>query len=81
MKRAGRGKGESKEADEIFSASCQKLLQAKKWSDGETTGKQLERKGNRARTHSALDSIVRLDLALIQNRAEVSSESQRGLYR
>lgn len=51
MKRAGRGKGESKEADEIFSASCQKLLQAKKWSDGETKGKQVERRGNQARTH------------------------------
>lgn len=44
MKRAGWAKGESKGADEIFSASCQKLLQAKKWSGGEKTGKQVERR-------------------------------------
>ena len=37
MKRAGWAKGESKGADEIFSASCQKLLQAKRWSGGEKT--------------------------------------------
>lgn len=43
MKRAGWAKGESKGADEIFRAPCQKLPQAKKRSGAETKGKQAGR--------------------------------------
>jgi len=49
MKSTGWEKGGSKEADEIFSASCQKLLQANKSSSdgGDKIEKQLERKKKR----------------------------------
>lgn len=44
MKRAGWARGKAKGADEIFSASCQKLLQTKKWRGVEMMGRQVERK-------------------------------------
>lgn len=64
MKRAGRAKGKSKGADEIFSVACQKAAADKEvgWS----SNKQLE--GREAERGDTLQvgTIVRLNWALIQ---------------
>ncbi len=65
MKRARWAKGESKGADEIFSASCQKLLQAKKLGGAKRTGKQVERKETKQGGTLQVGTTARLNGALI----------------
>lgn len=79
MKRAGWAKGESKGADEIFSASCQKLLQAKKQDGEEMMGKQVERKETERGDTLQVGTVVRLNLALIQD--STKAQGKEGLHR
>lgn len=70
MERAGRAKGKSKGADEIFSASCQKAAADKEvgWrvDDGGGGGEQLERREAERGDTLQVGTIVRLNWALIQ---------------
>lgn len=82
MKRAGWAKGESKGADEIFSASCQKTTAGKEvewWGDNGKS--RLRGKKLREETLCRFGTIVGLNLALIQESTKAQGKSEEGLHR
>lgn len=82
MKRAGRAKGESKGADEIFSASCQKnYCRRRSGMVGRQWESRLRRKETEWGDTLQVGTIVRLNLALIQDSTKGQGKSQEGLHR
>lgn len=74
-------RGESKGADEKFSAFCLQLQQAKKWS-GQKMGKHDgSEERNRVNRHFAGRLIVRPNLTLIHGSTIVRWKSSEGLLR